>query len=688
MANTGQHTKGFLAAEDVIQKANESFENKNWQPVFEVQTAAVITHKPPVLISFLKKLFETKYVFLFREEDGTVSSAVSEKLADLSDPVFQATVTRKSIDEGLLELFSLFKEAPHMLERAVEHFAQSLAKESAGFLEGLRELKILCEKVRRRVDQYGVAPALSRAVTEVFKLESPILPVLEEDLIEFLNSHQPEPEGTFAFVENQLSSGVGGYTEGNLAILLSRLETMIRELQKYSRIYMPWLTIPDSLYLSFLEKGYKRVPALGQWLEGIKTARTNYGLSQIFWEQSRTWYFERISSVVLPGFQKSIAGLACWTIIEERQIKDPLSHAGETVRYSARRSEFKIRRDCEPDGIYALCSVDELIFTNKGLRRTSRDFPYENVSCEIRETKLSREAFLDSKDARFAGYTWKHLLPGGGPDKEIKNNERIECFIYYVVTVSSKGFGVPLIKLVFAKEENARLFADFLKEAQVLTSWKEYPQNGLPAPLKAIQKHKASCEESARVINNTSRTVQEAIVESINSIDKEFNRELERENEIMEEQEEESIAPELLEKIKKLHYELEWAIKRHSRVSLNYGFPEITRSEAEATSKPEEESTDAETSVFRELESKIEALSGKTLATVCRVLSSEPEREYKLEELGLTFWSIFVVAPKITADGKPLIEVISGETPRVVWGRHFDSETRDLLRARFALENR
>jgi len=685
--NTGQHNNGFLAADDVIQKANESFENKNWQPVLEVQTAAVITQKPPVLVSFLKKLFETKYVFVFREEDGTVSSTVSERLADLSDSVFQATVAKKSIDEGLLELFSLFKEAPTMLERAVEYFAQSLANESVGFLEGLRELKILCEKVRRRLDQYGVAPTLSRAVTEVFKLESPILPVLEEDLIEFLNSHQPEPEGTFAFVENQLSSGVGGYTEGNLAILLSRLETMIRELQKYSRVYMPWLNVPDSLYLSFLEKGYKRVPALGQWLEGIKTARANYGLSQSFWEQSRTWYFEKISSVILPVFQKSIAGLACWTIIEERQIKDPLSHAGETVRYSARRSEFKVRRDYEPDGVYALSSVDELIFTDKGLRRTSRDFAYESIGCEIREAKLSREAFLDSKDARFAGYTWKHLLPGGGPDKEIKNNERIECFIYYVVTVSSKGFGVPLIKLFFAKEENARFFADFLKEAQVLTNWKEYPQNGLPAPLKAIQKHKASCEESGVTIGNTSRTVQEAIVESITTIDKELNRELEMESEIIEEQEEETIAPELLEKIKKLHYELEWAIKRLSKVGLNYTFPEIT-AQAAVISKPEEESTEAETSIFRELERKIEALSGKTLATVCKVLSSKPEGEYKLEELGLTFWSIFVVAPKITADGKPLIEVISGETPRVVWGRHFDSETRDLLRARFALGNK
>lgn len=90
---------------------------------------------------------------------------------------------------------------------------------------------------------------------------------------------------------------------------------------------------------------------------------------------------------------------------------------------------------------------------------------------------------------------------------------------------------------------------------------------------------------------------------------------------------------------------------------------------------------------FRELEVKIEALSGKTKRTVCKILSCEPEREYSLQELGLTFWSVFVVAPKVTSGGKPLIEVISGDVPRLVWGNNFDEETRELLKARFASDD-
>jgi hypothetical protein len=89
---------------------------------------------------------------------------------------------------------------------------------------------------------------------------------------------------------------------------------------------------------------------------------------------------------------------------------------------------------------------------------------------------------------------------------------------------------------------------------------------------------------------------------------------------------------------------------------------------------------------LKELEDKIEALSGKTLQTVCKILACEPEKEYTLEELGLSFWSVFVVAPKITTGGKPLIEVISGEKPRVIWGRNFDSRIRDILKRKFTFE--
>jgi len=117
--------------------------------------------------------------------------------------------------------------------------------------------------------------------------------------------------------------------------------------------------------------------------------------------------------------------------------------------------------------------------------------------------------------------------------------------------------------------------------------------------------------------------------------------------------------------------ELEWA----------YLFPELETAEASAvSSEPVHEEKDG----FRELEEKIEALSGKTRKTVSKILSCEPEREYTLQELGLTFWSVFVVAPKVTSGGKALIEVISGDVPKLVWGYNFDEETRDLLRARFA----
>jgi len=120
-----------------------------------------------------------------------------------------------------------------------------------------------------------------------------------------------------------------------------------------------------------------------------------------------------------------------------------------------------------------------------------------------------------------------------------------------------------------------------------------------------------------------------------------------------------------------------------NEIEWNYCFPELDTAEFGRVNLPE---MPEERDGFKELEEKIESLAGKARKTVFRILSSEPEREYTLQELGLTFWSVFVVAPKITSGGKPLIEVISGDVPKLVWGTNFDEETRDLLRARFASE--
>lgn len=669
----------FLSSEDVIEKANESLEGKSWIPLIETSNAALISLKTPMVATLFKRLFDTKYAFIYRSIEGQLISASSESTVALVETLVLAATERPVFEESFMSFLDFFKEAPQILERIVVHYANRIVNQSDSFVTGLRDLKILYEKVRRRAEQFGVNLPLSEFVSSVFGLDTTLLPLIESDLVDFLAKFPPTEEGVFRFLDNQIKLAVGEYDESSVEIQLSRLETIIREIKRYCSTFMKWLTVPDNLFIAFLERGIRKHGTLATWLEGIKEARTEYGLCQSHWEEARKWYFEKISARILPSFQKSMAGWACWTIVEERQIKEPLAHAGETMRYSARRSEFRIIKAEESGGVYVLCSIDELTVSSLGLMKAGRNFPFNSIRTQLEELKLSREAFLDSKDALFVGYTWKYLLPGGGPDKEAKNNERIECFNYYVVTVSATGFGVPLIKLFFAKEESARTFIEFLREARVMSTWKEYPQNGLPASLKAKQKNRSEYQSESNAEDKDQKTVEDLIIERLIEEDAEE----ESEGPEVPETKNKPISADLLEKINSLHYELEWSVKRMNEIEWNYCFPELDTAEFGRVNLPE---MPEERDGFKELEEKIESLAGKARKTVFRILSSEPEREYTLQELGLTFWSVFVVAPKITSGGKPLIEVISGDVPKLVWGTNFDEETRDLLRARFASE--
>lgn len=669
----------FLSSEDVIEKANESLEGKSWIPLIETSNAALISLKTPMVATLFKRLFDTKYAFIYRSIEGQLISASSENTVALVETLVLAATERPVFEESFMSFLDFFKEAPQILERIVVHYANRIVNQSDSFVTGLRDLKILYEKVRRRAEQFGVNLPLSEFVSSVFGLDTTLLPLIESDLVDFLAKFPPTEEGVFRFLDNQIKLAVGEYDESSVEIQLSRLETIIREIKRYCSTFMKWLTVPDNLFIAFLERGIRKHGTLATWLEGIKEARTEYGLCQSHWEEARKWYFEKISARILPSFQKSMAGWACWTIVEERQIKEPLAHAGETMRYSARRSEFRIIKAEESGGVYVLCSIDELTVSSLGLMKAGRNFPFNSIRTQLEELKLSREAFLDSKDALFVGYTWKYLLPGGGPDKEAKNNERIECFNYYVVTVSATGFGVPLIKLFFAKEESARTFIEFLREARVMSTWKEYPQNGLPASLKAKQKNRSEYQSESNAEDKDQKTVEDLIIERLIEEDAEE----ESEGPEVPETKNKPISADLLEKINSLHYELEWSVKRMNEIEWNYCFPELDTAEFGRVNLPE---MPEERDGFKELEEKIESLAGKARKTVFRILSSEPEREYTLQELGLTFWSVFVVAPKITSGGKPLIEVISGDVPKLVWGTNFDEETRDLLRARFASE--
>ncbi|WP_292590140.1 hypothetical protein [Mesotoga sp. UBA5557] len=669
----------FLSSEDVIEKANESLEGKSWIPLIETSNAALISLKTPMVATLFKRLFDTKYAFIYRSIEGQLISASSESTVALVETLVLAATERPVFEESFMSFLDFFKEAPQILERIVVHYANRIVNQSDSFVTGLRDLKILYEKVRRRAEQFGVNLPLSEFVSSVFGLDTTLLPLIESDLVDFLAKFPPTEEGVFRFLDNQIKLAVGEYDESSVEIQLSRLETIIREIKRYCSTFMKWLTVPDNLFIAFLERGIRKHGTLATWLEGIKEARTEYGLCQSHWEEARKWYFEKISARILPSFQKSMAGWACWTIVEERQIKEPLAHAGETMRYSARRSEFRIIKAEESGGVYVLCSIDELTVSSLGLMKGGRNFPFNSIRTQLEELKLSREAFLDSKDALFVGYTWKYLLPGGGPDKEAKNNERIECFNYYVVTVSATGFGVPLIKLFFAKEESARTFIEFLREARVMSTWKEYPQNGLPASLKAKQKNRSEYQSESNAEDKDQKTVEDLIIERLIEEDAEE----ESEGPEVPETKNKPISADLLEKINSLHYELEWSVKRMNEIEWNYCFPELDTAELGRVNLPE---MPEERDGFKELEEKIESLAGKARKTVFRILSSEPEREYTLQELGLTFWSVFVVAPKITSGGKPLIEVISGDVPKLVWGTNFDEETRDLLRARFASE--
>lgn len=669
----------FLSSEDVIEKANESLEGKSWIPLIETSNAALISLKTPMVATLFKRLFDTKYAFIYRSIEGQLISASSENTVALVETLVLAATERPVFEESFMSFLDFFKEAPQILERIVVHYANRIVNQSDSFVTGLRDLKILYEKVRRRAEQFGVNLPLSEFVSSVFGFDTTLLPLIESDLVDFLAKFPPTEEGVFRFLDNQIKLAVGEYDESSVEIQLSRLETIIREIKRYCSTFMKWLTVPDNLFIAFLERGIRKHGTLATWLEGIKEARTEYGLCQSHWEEARKWYFEKISARILPSFQKSMAGWACWTIVEERQIKEPLAHAGETMRYSARRSEFRIIKAEESGGVYVLCSIDELTVSSLGLMKAGRNFPFNSIRTQLEELKLSREAFLDSKDALFVGYTWKYLLPGGGPDKEAKNNERIECFNYYVVTVSATGFGVPLIKLFFAKEESARTFIEFLREARVMSTWKEYPQNGLPASLKAKQKNRSEYQNESNAEDKDQKTVEDLIIERLIEEDAEE----ESEGPEVPETKKKPISADLLEKINSLHYELEWSVKRMNEIEWNYCFPELDTAELGRVNLPE---MPEERDGFKELEEKIESLAGKARKTVFRILSSEPEREYTLQELGLTFWSVFVVAPKITSGGKPLIEVISGDVPKLVWGTNFDEETRDLLRARFASE--
>ena len=669
----------FLSSEDVIEKANESLEGKSWIPLIETSNAALISLKTPMVATLFKRLFDTKYAFIYRSIEGQLISASSENTVALVETLVLAATERPVFEESFMSFLDFFKEAPQILERIVVHYANRIVNQSDSFVTGLRDLKILYEKVRRRAEQFGVNLPLSEFVSSVFGLDTTLLPLIESDLVDFLAKFPPTEEGVFRFLDNQIKLAVGEYDESSVEIQLSRLETIIREIKRYCSTFMKWLTVPDNLFIAFLERGIRKHGTLATWLEGIKEARTEYGLCQSHWEEARKWYFEKISARILPSFQKSMAGWACWTIVEERQIKEPLAHAGETMRYSARRSEFRIIKAEESGGVYVLCSIDELTVSSLGLMKGGRNFPFNSIRTQLEELKLSREAFLDSKDALFVGYTWKYLLPGGGPDKEAKNNERIECFNYYVVTVSATGFGVPLIKLFFAKEESARTFIEFLREARVMSTWKEYPQNGLPASLKAKQKNRSEYQSESNAEDKDQKTVEDLIIERLIEEDAEE----ESEGPEVPETKKKPISADLLEKINSLHYELEWSVKRMNEIEWNYCFPELDTAELGRVNLPE---MPEERDGFKELEEKIESLAGKARKTVFRILSSEPEREFTLQELGLTFWSVFVVAPKITSGGKPLIEVISGDVPKLVWGTNFDEETRDLLRARFASE--
>jgi len=676
----GNGFKGFLSAVDVVEKVDESFEGRGWRVIAETQSAAVIALRVPSIFSIFGKLFEPKFLFLYRGPGGEVLTSQSEKLADLSQAVLDAVLSQEEFIDGFVDLFSLFKEAPDMVEKTIGHCATHILQGDKDLFFASREMKILYERVKKKFGQYAVKLSLNNLVTAIFKLRCPFLPSIEEDMVDFLKQFPPGPEGMESFIENQILLAAGELEESEIAVQLSRVETVIHELQKYSSSYLPWFTVPEGVFVSYLEKGMQRIPSLEAWFEGVKDARARYGLSQTHWEQSRRWYFEKIGINLISLFQRSMAGQPCWTVVEEKQIKDPLSHAGETVRYSAKRTDFKIVRDDDPEGSYTLCSIDELNVTSSGLKKAAKTFPYENINFNFNELKISKEAFLDSKDARFAGYTWKYLLPGGGQDREAKNNERVECFVYYVITILSKGFGTPLLKLFFAKEENAKLLLDFLKESAVLKSWKEYPQNGLPAPLKAKQRIRESDE---RNIGNQNPDI--SVVPTIGSFP-EILAAIE-EPETVEEKKPFTLAGELVEKINSLHYELEWSVKSNRETVLHYYFPEMAIEEVGTIAEEKLPVAGEKTDGLKELEDKIEALSGKTLQTVRKILACEPEREYTLEELGLSFWSVFVVAPKVTTGGKPLIEVISGEKPRVIWGRNFDSRIKDVLKRKFSFES-
>ena len=53
--------------------------------------------------------------------------------------------------------------------------------------------------------------------------------------------------------------------------------------------------------------------------EGIKEGGPSMNFVRVIGNKQEGGYFEKISSEFYP-FQKAMAGWACWTIIEERQI--------------------------------------------------------------------------------------------------------------------------------------------------------------------------------------------------------------------------------------------------------------------------------------------------------------------------------------------------------------------------------
>ena len=161
----------FLSEEDVIEKANEGLEGRNWKPLIENSNAALVSLKAPLVANIFKKLFDTRYSFIFRNAEGELLSETSDKTSDLIEVFLKAATEKTHFEESFLGFLDYFKEAPQILERIVIHYANQIVDESESLVTGLRELKILYERVRRTADQLGVCLPLNGIVSSLFSLD-------------------------------------------------------------------------------------------------------------------------------------------------------------------------------------------------------------------------------------------------------------------------------------------------------------------------------------------------------------------------------------------------------------------------------------------------------------------------------------------------------------------------------------